>query len=220
MKTKLLDLAVSEIKMGDKGGRSFEGYASVFNGIDAYGDRIAPGAYAKTLKSRDRPIQLRWNHFGPVIGKWTEAYEDEKGLYVKGELTPGHSVAEDAYALLKHGAVSGLSIGYSVEDSDEKDGVRLLKEIELYEVSVVEEPADNAARVSAVKAEIDAAKSWKEIEAILRDEGRFSRDAAAKLVARVKSLAHGEREEKEASRAAAERLQSLITMASKGKTDG
>lgn len=220
MKTKLLDLAVSEIKMGDKSGRFFEGYASVFNGIDAYGDRIAPGAYAKTLKNRERPIQLRWNHFGPVIGKWTEAFEDEKGLYVKGELTPGHSVAEDAYALLKHGAVSGLSIGYSVADSDEKDGVRLLKEIDLYEVSVVEEPADNAARVGAVKAEIDAAKSWKEIEAILRDEGRFSRDAAAKLVARVKSLAHGEREEKEASRAAAERLQSLITMASKGRTDG
>lgn len=190
--------------------RTFEGYASVFNGIDAYGDRIAPGAYTKTLKDRQRPIQLRWNHHGPVIGKWEEIYEDEKGLHVRGCLTPGHSVAEDAYALIKHGAVSGLSIGYSVKDSDEKDGVRLLKEIELFEISVVEEPADNHARVSDVKAAIDAAKSYKEIEAILRDEGRFSRDAASKLVARLKSLAHGEREEQEASRAAAERLQNLI----------
>lgn len=211
MKHKLLSLDVADVKMAEEGdGYAFAGYASVFNGIDSYGDMIAPGAYRKTLKGRERPVQLRWNHFGPVIGKWLKMQEDERGLYVEGELTRGHSQAEDTRALMKHGAVSGLSIGYRVSASQQKDGYTLLKEIELFEISVVEEPADNAARISDVKAAIDAAQSWKEIEAILRDEGRFSRDAATKLAARCKSLAHGEREELEASRAAADRLQNLI----------
>lgn len=211
MQHKLLTLDATSVKFADEGaGYSFAGYASVFNGVDSYGDMIAPGAYRKTLKGRERPVQMRWNHFGPVIGKWTAMREDEKGLYVEGELTPGHSVAEDARAVMSHGAVSGLSIGYRVSDSQQKDGYTLLKQIDLFEISVVEEPADNAARISEVKAAIDAAQSWKEIEAILRDEGRLSRDAATKLVARCKTLAHGERVAIETGRAAAERLHSLI----------
>lgn len=209
MKTKLLNLDVASVKMADEG-YEFSGYASVFNGVDAYGDRIAPGAYARTLKSRERAVQMRWNHFGPVIGKWKEIREDAKGLYVEGELTPGHSKAEDAYALLKHGAVSGLSIGYSVKAFEEDGDIRVLKDIELYEISVVEEPADNAARIGEVKAAIKAANTFREIEAILRDEGRFSRTDAEKLVQRVKDLAHGEREKTTASKAAADRLHSLI----------
>jgi len=209
MKTKLLDLDIAAVKMADEG-YQFSGYASVFNGVDAYGDRIAPGAYARTLKARDRAVQMRWNHFGPVIGKWKAIREDAKGLYVEGELTPGHSKAEDAYALLKHGAVSGLSIGYSVKAYEEDEDVRVLKDIELYEISVVEEPADNAARVSEVKNAIKAANTFREIEAILRDEGRFSRTDAEKLVQRVKDLAHGEREKTNASKAAADRLHTLI----------
>lgn len=212
MKQKLLSLDDFEVKFdaGEDEYR-FAGYASVFNGVDSYGDMIAPGAYRKTLKGRERPVQLRWNHYGPVIGKWITLKEDDRGLYVEGELTRGHSMAEDAWALLKHGAVSGLSIGYRVMKWEQKDDHVLLKEIELIEISVVEEPADNAARVSEMKALIDAAGSWKEIEAILRDEGRFSRDAATKLVARCKALAHGERAESETSRAALETVQSLIT---------
>lgn len=202
MKTKLLQFSLTGLKMSGDEGHKFSGYASVFNGVDAYGDTIAPGAYARTLIGRERPIQLRWNHFGPIIGKWVDIHEDEKGLYVEGELAPGHSVAEDARALMKHGSVDGLSIGYTVKSFEKKEDIRILKDIELYEISVVEEPADNAARIGEVKAQIDAAQSWKEIEAILRDEGRFSRDAAAKLVARVKSLAHGEREEESASKEA------------------
>lgn len=213
MKHKLLtldDAAVKFAEDGEAAGYTFAGYASVFNGIDSYGDMIAPGAYRKTLKNRERAVQMRWNHFGPVIGKWMVLREDEKGLFVEGELTRGHSVAEDARAVLKHGAVSGLSIGYRVVSSQQKEGHTLLKEIDLVEISVVEEPADNAARISDVKAAIDAAASWKEIEALLREEGRFSREAATWLVARCKTLAHGERAESETSRAAAERLRSLI----------
>lgn len=211
MKHKLLNLSLTGVKM-EGAGYGFEGYASVFNGVDSYGDMIAPGAYTKTLAGRDRPVQMRWNHYGPVIGKWLSLEEDERGLKVSGELTPGHSVAEDAKALLNHGAVSGLSIGYRVRDQEEKGDYTILKEIDLIEISVVEEPADNAARISDMKAAIYGAESYKEFEAILREAGGFSGSDATALVAGIKSLSHGERVAKQvASIAAADRLQSIIS---------
>lgn len=196
MEMKNLALAASEIKFGAEGSLKFEGYASVFDGVDSYGDTIVAGAYAKTLENRDRPVQLRWNHYGPVIGKYTEMYEDEKGLYVKGELTKGHAEAENVAALLRHGAISGLSIGYIVKDSEQDGIIRKLKEIDLLEISVVESPADNQAHISSIK----SAESLKEIEAILRHKG-FSRNEATAIVAGIKKI-HGERDKKEDQQAA------------------
>lgn len=192
METKNLALAASEIKFGAEGSLQFEGYASVFGGLDSYGDTVKAGAFKNTLTDRDRPIQLRWNHHGPIIGKFTEYYEDEKGLYVKGELTKGHSIAEDTSALLRHGAISGLSIGYIVKDSQQNGVVRELKEIELVEISVVESPADNNAHISSVK----SATKLKDVECILRQKG-FSQKEATEIVASVKRI-HGERESKKA----------------------
>jgi len=190
METKNLALVASEIKFGAEGSLKFEGYASVFGGLDSYGDTVKEGAYKNTLTDRDRPIQLRWNHYGPIIGKFTELYEDEKGLYVKGELTKGHSIAEDTAALLRHGAISGLSIGYIVKDSQQNGVVRELKEIDLIEISVVESPADNNAHISSVK----SATKLKDVEHILRQKG-FSQKEATEIVASVKRI-HGERESK------------------------
>ena len=191
MERKLFSLEAAEVKFSaDKPG-FFAGYASKFHGIDAYGDTILPGAYAKTLEGRTRPVQMRWNHRGPVIGKFTTIKEDGVGLYVEGELTPGHSVAEDARASMKHGAVTGLSIGYRIpEGGSEKSehGGRLLKQIDLVEISVVESPADVNAQISNVKSAIEDSGSLKDIEAILRDAGGFSRADACALVARIKSM--------------------------------
>ena len=191
MERKLFSLEAAEVKFSaDKPG-FFAGYASKFHGVDAHGDTILPGAYAKTLEGRTRPVQMRWNHRGPVIGKFTTIKEDGVGLYVEGELTPGHSVAEDARASMKHGAVTGLSIGYRIpEGGSEKSehGGRLLKQIDLVEISVVESPADAHAQISSVKSAIEDSGSLKDIEAILRDAGGFSRADACALVARVKSM--------------------------------
>lgn len=192
MQHKLLAINETQVKFSKNGAATFSGYASVFGGIDSYGDTIVPGAYKGTLENRTRAIKMRWNHYGPVIGKWTSIVEDGKGLYVEGELTPGHRVATDVAASLKHGAVDGMSIGYYVPEGGSEyspvTDVRLLKQIELVEISVVEEPADNAARVSDVKSALDAAQSLKEIEALLRDAAGFSRADAVALVARVKAL--------------------------------
>lgn len=197
MKHKLLEINSIEFKFDEEKTGSFSGYASVFNGTDSYGDTILPGAYKKTLEKRDRPVQMRWNHYGDVIGKWTVMEEDEKGLYVEGELTPGHSKAQDVYALLKHGAISGLSIGYRpVKYEENQNGGYDLKEIDLVEISVVESPADNNAHVSDIK-NIDEANSLKEIEAYLRDAHNLSRSEALKVVSRTKAISLGEQADEE-----------------------
>ena len=188
MKFKKLDLQKLELKFVGEG-MTFSGYASVFGGVDSYGDTIDPKAYEKTLTDRTRPIRMRWNHYGPVIGKWLRMTTDSVGLFVEGELTPGHSTAIDTYASLKHGAIDGLSIGYIAKSAIENpDGTRLLKEIELIEISIVEEPADINATVSNIKSAIEKANSIREIEATLRDSAGLSRLEACAVVSRIKSV--------------------------------
>jgi uncharacterized protein len=192
---KLLDIKSAEFKFNADNGE-FEGYASVFGGVDSYGDTIHEGAFRKTLEGRERPVRMRWNHYGPVIGKWVELMEDSKGLFVRGQLTPGHSVAEDVKASLMHGAIDGLSIGFMLGDYDEKPtGGRDIKSVKLVEISVVEEPADLSAKISSIKSAIDDAERLADIELILRDAG-LSRAEATALVSRVKSFALVEKEQK------------------------
>lgn len=192
---KLLDVKSVEFKFDGETGE-FEGYASVFGGVDSYGDTIYKGAFEKTLENRERPVRMRWNHYGPVIGKYVEMYEDEKGLFVRGQLTPGHSIAEDVKASLKHGAIDGLSIGFMLGDYDEKaGGGRDIKSVKLVEISVVEEPADLAAKITSVKSAIDEARRLADIELILRDAG-LSRSESTALVSRVKAIAQLDFEQK------------------------
>lgn len=186
MQTKCLSSGM-QFKFNEEAG-TFEGYASVFGGVDSYGDTVLVGAYTETLQDRERPVRMRWNHYGEVIGKWLEMREDEKGLYVKGQLTPGHSKAEDIKALLKHGAIDGLSIGYFIVD-DEPNGYggRNLKQVELIEISVVEEPADLGATITGIKAAIEKAETLADLERSLRDAG-LSKSVATALVSRTKNL--------------------------------
>lgn len=195
MQHKLLQIEQIDVKFTSENEGVFSGYASVFGGVDAYGDTIVKGAYANTLQNRKRPVQMRWNHYGDVIGKWLSITEDEKGLFVEGSLTPNHSLAQDVYASLKHGSIGGLSIGYRVTKGvDNTTGGLDLYEIDLIEISVVESPADLAAQIEEVKSHIQTANSLKEVEAILRDAGNFTRSDATALVARVKAIALGDQE--------------------------
>lgn len=180
-------IQANNFKFTDDGYR-IEGYASVFGGVDSYGDTVHKGAYENTLKNRERPVRMRWNHFGDIIGKWVDMYEDEKGLYVVGELTKGHSVAENVYASLKHGAIDGMSIGYfSIKDSPNDHGGSDLHEVKLVEISVVEEPADLNATISNIK----EFRSLKEYERALRDVG-FSQSQAKRFVSGIKNHRDGD----------------------------
>lgn len=139
--------------LSDEG--TFEGYLSVFGNKDCYGDIVEPGAFARTLKNKaesGKRFPILWQHdYYEPIGVFTEMIEDQKGLYVKGQLTMTVKRAEDAYALLKDGALDGLSIGYDVVKKEFKDGCRRLKEVKLYEGSLVTFPANDQATVLAVK---------------------------------------------------------------------
>lgn len=192
MQTKQLPIDALELKFVGED-MVFSGYASIYGGVDSYGDTIDPKAYDATLVERQRPVRMRWNHYGPVIGKWLDIRSDGKGLYVNGQLTPGHSVAVDVYASMKHGAIDGMSIGYIPRLVEELgEGRRLLKQIDLIEISVVEEPADLGAKIESVKAVINECHSLKEIETFLRDVGRFSKADALALVSRVRALSLGD----------------------------
>lgn len=188
MLTKQLTVNNLDLKFDDES-RTFSGYASVFGGVDSYGDTIIKGAYTKTLQDRSRPVQLKWNHWGPVIGKWIEVKEDEKGLFVTGSLAKGHSQADDTWALLKHGAISGMSIGYRVVHGIKNaNGGQDLHEIDLVEISVVESPADLGAQITDLK----SAERLRDVEHYLRQARGFSKADATELVSRIKAIALSE----------------------------
>ena len=148
------------IELKDDEARTIEGWASTFGNKDSYDDIIVPGAFAETIKSR-MPKML-WQHDSQqVIGVWESATETAQGLYVKGHILDT-TLGADAYKLAKAGAIDSMSIGYSVKEAtyDQPTGVRTLKKIDLWEVSLVTFPANEKAQITMVKAameEIDAA---------------------------------------------------------------
>lgn len=133
---------------------SFEGYASVFHVVDSQYDRVHPGAFKGSITKRVKPVQLLWQHqWDKPIGVITSIFENARGLYVKGKLLLDLAQAREAYSLLKSGIVRGLSIGYSVKRArrNPETGVRELLDLQLWEISLVTQPANEAAQVVAVK---------------------------------------------------------------------
>lgn len=172
---------------GDDG--TVEGYGSVFGVRDNYDDVIAKGAFIQSLKDHKAagtmPAML-WQHDADKpIGVWTEMVEDEKGLRIKGQLAMETVKGKEAHALLKMGALNGLSIGFmSKEWSYDRDTeVRTLTAIDLWEVSLVTFPANEKARVTNVKS-ADEMATPKDAEKALRDAG-FSKSDATAFVSRV-----------------------------------
>lgn len=94
---------------------TFEGYGNVFNVVDSYGDIVLPGAFAESLadhKAKGTLPKLLWQHDeAQPIGVWNEMFEDEHGLYCKGRLILEVEKARECHALMKAGAIDGLSIG-------------------------------------------------------------------------------------------------------------
>jgi HK97 family phage prohead protease len=200
---KILSLSNVDLKMDGDSGR-FTGYASVFGGVDSYGDTIVKGAYESTLRTHGKPLMYLEHSWAGMsngagllpIGKYVSIKEDDHGLVVEGELTPGMSVSADVGASMRHGTINGLSVGGYVKkgDYDETENGRVIRKwSHLVEVSVVAMPADSAARIESVKNDgleiaIRDISTIREFEYFLRDAGGLSKGAATALVARVKSL--------------------------------
>jgi HK97 family phage prohead protease len=173
----------------------FTGYASVFGGVDSYGDTITKGAFAETIEQRKRPVRMFYGHSpGRVIGKWLDMKEDDTGLFVRGEFTPGNTDAANVYASMKHGAVDGLSIGFRIPTGgaeDIEEGGRRINKIDLVEISVVSMPADDSAVIQSVKSIADEIKSIETIrdaELFLRDAGNFPRSMAKAFASQLRDV--------------------------------
>ncbi|MAD75155.1 MAG: HK97 family phage prohead protease [Rheinheimera sp.] len=168
----------------------FEGYGSVFGVKDTYGDIVTPGAFAESLKvwgSKKRLPAMLWQHrMDEPIGIFTDMYEDETGLFVKGRLlVEDDPMARRAHAHMKAGSISGMSIGYILKDweYDKTKEAYILKHIELWEVSLVTFPANDEARVAEVKSALSSGDvpAPSLVERCLRDAG-FSRTQAKTIV--------------------------------------
>ena len=162
-------------------GARIEGYASLFGQPDQGGDLVQRGAYAKSLQAlaRDgRRVKMLWQHDpAQPIGIWDAAFEDARGLYVKGRLLDGVAKAEEARALIEAGAIDGLSIGYrTLRAERDAKSRRVLTEVELWEVSLVTFPMLPTARLTQQK---QAGADAHGLRRLARHFTRATRDLAA-----------------------------------------
>lgn len=175
-----MDFAASplEIKhLNDAG--AIEGLLAGFGNLDSHGDRIAPKAFSRTLAERkDQPLPMLLHHdLGRPIGVWREWEERAEGLYVKGSLVMASREAQEAHALVKAGALSGLSIGFHLKQAarDPATGERHLLDVDLVEGSLVAVPSNPITHVTAIKAIATA----RDIADLLQEAGISGRKAKA-----------------------------------------
>ena len=191
-----------------------EGYASTFD-IDRDDDQIMKGAFIQSIaahRKEGRQIRMFYQHDKSVcIGGFPidSVYEDEKGLYVRGEINLcAGQMGEYVYSLAKQGVVCDMSVGFNIPSMDalefvEQDEkvIRQIKEVVLWEISLVTEPANASAKIVSVKSAsetleqdasarisseaIDTCKSLSDVEHLLR-LGSFSQKASKKLIAFIK----------------------------------
>jgi uncharacterized protein len=205
---------------------TFSGYGSIFNHIDLGGDMVAPGAFKASLrewKARGKLPKMFLQHgFGFTtedqipIGKYTRMEEDEKGLYVEGELfaldtQKGKYIHEG----MKAGELDGLSIGYETIDvtygKKPDEPRRTLKKIKLYEVSPVSFGMNEKALIDSAKS-IEGLMTISDFEEYLREAGHFSRSQATAFTSRFKaSLRPSDSERPKVARLAAAADQLLST---------
>ena len=146
----------AEIKAdGDEG--VFTGMASTFGNKDLGNDIIQRGAFKRSLQKRPaKRVKLLFQHDSKQpLGIPTEIVETDKGLRLKGKINLEKQIGRETLSDIKFGSLDGLSIGFSVPkggaDFDRDSGVRILKEIDLHEISIVTFPMNELARITSAK---------------------------------------------------------------------
>jgi len=216
MEIKRISCPLVEVKAdGDANSEEgvFSGYGSTFGNLDLGGDIIKAGAFEKSLnewgQKGEMPFLLAFHDMSRPIGDWLEMREDEKGLFVRGKLwVNGDRRIEDAvmaYNMLRGTGQKTLSIGYRVNDYEMQESVngsiRVIKEIDLVEVSVVPIPMNPQAKITAVKSLLDTEGkivSKRDVERTLRDAGLSSRQSKAFIAGGYEALERDAKGEEEA----------------------
>lgn len=132
------------------------GYGSIFGNIDSDNDIILAGAYTKTLQENGSRVRYCNQHrIDQPLGKFTELREDGTGLYFVAQV-PKTRMGEDILLLMKNGVITENSVGIMpIIKENRADGVRLLKECKLYEISCVTLAANPMALITDAKGEIN-----------------------------------------------------------------
>jgi HK97 family phage prohead protease len=148
--TELKSFAL-ELKTMDESG-TFEGRLAVYNNIDAGGDIIERGAFRKTIAEGASQIPLLWQHDSAMPLGTLQLSDSPSALLARGRLVLSVPKAREARDLLRAGAVRGMSIGYKTLKADyDGKGNRHLKELKLFEGSLVTMPMNSEALVTSVK---------------------------------------------------------------------
>lgn len=163
-----------EVKEIDSDGR-IAGYGSIFGNVDQGGDCVMEGAFSKScerMRVTGKKLKMLWHHDpAQPIGVWDTVREDSRGLFLQGRVLSSVSRGKEAIALLKSGAIDGLSMGYRTVKSDyrqtDRGTVREIMEAELWETSLVTFPMNTEAVVTDVK----QLSSPRQVEQLLRKSG-------------------------------------------------
>lgn len=156
LRTKLFNFQVKSIDLEDG---VISGYASIFNNVDSYGDIVVEGAFKKSLERIEKTGKVISIFYGhnmedprANIGRVIELREDNRGLFFKAQLDlSGDTYGRLVYGQLKDGRLDSLSFGFSVVDGANTEFGYELRELELYEISVVPIPANQEARITEIK---------------------------------------------------------------------
>ncbi|MCK5617721.1 HK97 family phage prohead protease [Candidatus Pacearchaeota archaeon] len=197
MEIKHIGGRISEVKQEERNGVPvglISGYIATWD-LDRGDDQFVKGAFLNSLKEHrktDRQIRFKDNH-GRTVGGYPIATvkEDETGLFGIAEVNLNVQQGKELHSLALQGVIVDFSIGFSVQDFEIKDGIRIISKARVWEGSAVDEPMNTDAVITDVKtdsepplekgglgiAELEA-MSAKEIEKYLRDSGMFSRKAS------------------------------------------
>lgn len=185
----------------------FIGYASIFGNKDSYGDVVIKGAFDTTLAEWEHSgfkVPVLWGHRTDDpdlnLGECITATEDEKGLKVHVKLDLDCPKAASTYRLLKAGRVNQMSFAYKVIDGayiqpegegmSWRDAYYELRELKLYEVSVVPIGANDQTEILAVKslARALAAKAGRSLSSKNEDAIRSAADQLEDALVSLKSV--------------------------------
>ena len=163
----------------------FDGYASVFGQADMSGDVVMAGSFARSLRQRGASgVRMLFQHDpAQPIGRWEEIAEDHRGLYVRGRLSLSTAKGREVHALMRDGALDGLSIGFRTvrARSEKQAGLRRILEADLWEISVVTFPMLATARIAEVKGGLPTTRQF---ERWLTRDAQLTRRQARQVIAK------------------------------------
>lgn len=203
--------SICELKLDEEKG-IFSGYASTFGNVDLSNEIVVKGSFMESV-SKGRQFPLLYQHKSDLPIGLVEVQEDERGLYInKGELNLDLQLAREVRSNVQKGIIKSFSIGYRVKEDDwQDDGVRLLKKLDLKEVSFVTFPANEQAGVIGMKSIRGNISNIRDFEAFLRDAG-FSRSEAKAIASHgYKAIKNSCEENSEEALELVTKLNNLLT---------